>query len=120
MMTRDVSLGNPAVYPEEDEFNRWPFSRALADRIAGLGNAEGSAVIGLYGRWGYGKSSVLNFIKHRLEHDHAAKVALLEFNPWLFSDRDALLASFYAELAKEGRCSLSGHWEESGPAACRL
>src|SRR5712692_10116458 len=35
-MTRNVSFGNPAVDPKEDEFNRWPFSRALADRIAGL------------------------------------------------------------------------------------
>jgi hypothetical protein len=98
-MSRDIDLGNPAVHPDEDEFNRWPFSRALADRVVALGSTEGAPVVGLYGKWGYGKSSVLNFIKHHLEQEHAGKVVLFEFNPWFFTSQEELLAAFFADLA---------------------
>jgi len=107
-MSRDVALGNPAVHPEEDEFNRWPFCRALADRIARLGNIEGAPVIGLYGKWGYGKSTVLNFIKHQLQQEHAASTIIFEFNPWLFKNQEALLAGFYTGLAEKIDESLTG------------
>jgi hypothetical protein len=100
-MARDISLGNPVIDPKDDKFNRWPFSRALADRVADLGNDEGAAVVGLYGKWGYGKSSVLNFIKYRIEQQHSNKVVLFEFNPWLFKNQEALLANFYLQLQEK-------------------
>jgi predicted KAP-like P-loop ATPase len=107
-MPRDIALGNPATHPKEDEFNRWPFGRALADRIAGLGNAEGAPVIGLYGKWGYGKSSILNFIKYRLQQAHAESALIFEFNPWLFKNEEALLTGFYSGLTEKIDESLRG------------
>jgi hypothetical protein len=113
-MPRNTAFGNPTIHPDEDEFNRWPFSRALADRIAGLGSPEGAAVIGLYARWGYGKSSVLNFIKYRLQKEHSTKATLFEFNPWLFTDRDGLLTAFYTRLASELDVALKGTTQKVG------
>jgi hypothetical protein len=113
-MPRSSALGNPTIHPDEDEFNRWPFSRALADRIANLGSPEGAAVIGLYGRWGYGKSSVLNFIKYRLHDRHSARAILLDFNPWMFNDRESLLIGFYAKLANELGVALKGTTHKIG------
>jgi predicted KAP-like P-loop ATPase len=113
-MLRDTAFGNPAVHPDEDEFNRWPFGRALADRIAGLGNAEGAAVIGLYGKWGSGKSTVLNFIKYRLKHEHASKVVLFEFNPWFFTSQEQLLAAFFTGLASRLEQSLGSPVKDAG------
>jgi hypothetical protein len=113
-MSREISLGNPAIDPDEDEFNRWPYSRALADRIASLGNDEGSPVIGLYARWGYGKSTVLNFIKYHLQHAHSDNVLLLEFNPWMFKSQEALLAAFYSGLAKKMNEAITGNRKKVG------
>jgi len=59
----DRILDNPVHSPEEDEFNRWPFSKRLADTIANFDARGGAPAIGIYGRWGYGKSTVLNFIR---------------------------------------------------------
>lgn len=98
-MARDIALGNPAVFPEEDEFNRAPFSRALADRIADLGNNQGAAVVGLYGRWGYGKSTVLNFLKFYLNEHHKNEVTVIDFNPWLFTEQKELLQSFFEMIS---------------------
>lgn len=103
-MTRDIALGNPAERPEEDAFNRMPFCVALANRIANLNNDEGAAVIGLYGKWGYGKSTVLNFVKHHLEQNYAERVSVISFNPWLFTEQKDLLLVFF-KILEEARNS---------------
>ena len=99
-MTRDIGLDNPATRPEEDAFNRWPFSRRLAETIRGLDTAQGSPVLGLFGKWGDGKSTVLNLVRHALETDHADAVIVCSFNPWLFKDQNALVQEFFTTLAK--------------------
>jgi hypothetical protein len=42
IMSRDVSLDNPAQQRQDDEFNRWPFSKRLADTIAAFDASEGA------------------------------------------------------------------------------
>jgi KAP family P-loop domain len=97
---RNVALDNPVELPEEDEFNRSPFSWRLAETIAGFDTSQGAPVLGLYGRWGYGKSTVLNFVRVALQRHHGDRVAIFPFNPWLFKDQDALLREFFAGLAR--------------------
>ena len=95
----DSTLDNPVQSPENDEFNRWPFSKRLADTIAAFDARAGAPVIGIYGRWGYGKSTVLNFIRTQLQREHNSTVEILEFNPWRFKDQDALTGAFFHGLA---------------------
>jgi hypothetical protein len=95
----DRTLDNPVQSPENDEFNRWPFSKRLADTIAAFDARAGAPVIGIYGRWGYGKSTVLNFIRTQLQREHDSTVEILEFNPWRFKDQDALTSAFFHGLA---------------------
>ncbi|CAL80248.1 hypothetical protein; putative P-loop ATPase (COG4928) [Bradyrhizobium sp. ORS 278] len=91
-------LGDPVVHKDDDAFNRWPFSQRLARMIATFDAREGAPVIGIYGKWGSGKTSVLNFLKKVLETEHADQVVLLSFNPWLFKDNETLLKRFFEEL----------------------
>ncbi|SAL80944.1 KAP family P-loop domain protein [Caballeronia arvi] len=98
-MTRDVTLDNPAELPEEDEFNRWPFCKRLAETILGFDTSQGAPVLGLFGRWGYGKSTVLNFVRAALERENGQRVTVFTFNPWLYKDADTLLRQFYMGLA---------------------
>jgi hypothetical protein len=109
-MARNAGLDNPAEHPEEDEFNRWPFCQRLAETIARFDTSQGAPVLGLFGRWGYGKSTVLNFLRIALERSFGDQVTVFPFNPWLFKDQDALLREFFVGLAR----SIDTELEKSG------
>jgi predicted KAP-like P-loop ATPase len=56
-------------------------------------------VVAVYGEWGLGKTTLLNFIEHFVRADpDADEPIVVRFNPWWFSGRDDLLARFFAEF----------------------
>ncbi len=110
----DRILDNPVHSPEEDEFNRWPFSKRLADTIANFDARGGAPVIGVYGRWGYGKSTVLNFIREQLQRSHRERTEIFEFNPWRFKDQEALASAFFQGLAITVDRTLGGTGQRVG------
>src|SRR6266581_8674542 len=113
-MDRDRTLDNPARSREEDEFNWWPFCKRLADTIAGFEARDGAPVIGIYGRWGYGKTAVLNFIREELQREHANTIEILEFNPWMFRDQETLVRAFFQGLALTLDRTLGGTGQKVG------
>jgi hypothetical protein len=82
--------------PKKDRFDRFPFARRIAETIITRADPS-SLVIGLYGAWGDGKTTLLNFVKHEL--DCADRIVCFRFNPWRFSDEDALLRAFFDQMA---------------------
>jgi predicted KAP-like P-loop ATPase len=105
------SADSPKSNPDLDEFSRRDFSKRIARTIAIRKDPE-SLVVGIYGRWGEGKTTVLNFIS--LELSHYDNVVPLKFNPWLFPSETELLIAFYTELAKGLRKSLPTRKEAIG------
>jgi len=91
------STDSPINDIELDEFNRKEFSFRIARTIAAKKSTK-SLVVGIYGKWGEGKTTVLNFIRSELIHHE--NVVTLPFNPWLFPSESELLIAFYSELAK--------------------
>jgi predicted KAP-like P-loop ATPase len=83
---------------KDDKFQRAKFSRRIAETIINRTSAD-SIVMGLYGAWGEGKTSVLNFIREELSEDK--NIIHFTFNPWRFTDEAALLISFFNTLAGE-------------------
>ena len=58
-----------------------------------------SFVIGLYGEWGEGKSTVLRFLRNRLIKDEQdEKIVVVEFDPWYFASKEAILNNFLYTL----------------------
>jgi len=60
-------------------------------------------VVGIFGDWGQGKTTVLNFMKSKLDSaplDGDPKVITVMFNPWRFSSEDELLLSFFTTLSR--------------------
>ena len=76
----------------------------VAQRLAGAILYQASSdglVIGIEGVWGSGKSSLLNLTvaslkKMRRRH----KPIVVRFQPWIVGDRDALLTTLLADIAK--------------------
>lgn len=86
----------PIPCADQDRFNRAPFASRIADTIARRPDPS-SLVVGVFGPWGDGKTSVLKMMEEELHrHDH---VIVLHFNPWHFQSEDQLIRGFFATLA---------------------
>lgn len=103
-MEENFLADKPISEEKDDKFQRYNFSKRIAETIINRTSSD-SIVIGLYGAWGEGKTSVLNFIKQELNPHHPS-VIHFTFNPWRFTDEAALLTSFFNTLASELRQSL--------------
>lgn len=103
--TPDLAQDRPIDRETDDRLDRIPFVENLIlalirdeKDIVGRVVARRSTgnVVGLTGKWGSGKSSILNLVDERLRNTDHVVVATL--NPWLFRGRDELLAAFFSEL----------------------
>lgn len=93
----------------KDYFQRKKFAQRIAEIVATPKNDK-SIVIGLYGKWGEGKTSVMNFIEATLPDD----TVRIKFNPWLFSDQNQLLKSLLNEISISLGKSLKKNRERLG------
>lgn len=80
----------------QDRFHRAPFAIRIAETIARRADPS-SLVLGVFGPWGDGKTSVLEMMEESLKgHTH---VITVRFNPWHFQSEELLLRGFFATLA---------------------
>lgn len=93
-------VDNPISSSIQDRLGRAPVAASFARRVRALDASEG-LVIAVLGPWGYGKSSFLNLMREQFGEEPA--VAVVEFNPWLFSGTQQLVDFFFAELASSLR-----------------
>jgi len=90
-----LNSDKPIAKKEQDFFQRAPFAKRISNLINN--RLENNSIsIGIYGKWGEGKTSVLNLIKNGLGND----VYKVDFNPWLFSNEEQLLSIFFSLLAE--------------------
>jgi len=88
----------PVHESSKDCFQRYGFSKRIAETIIQRKTDE-SIVIGIYGDWGEGKTSVLNFIEEALSIN--SDIIVCKFNPWRFKDETQLLTGFFNLLANK-------------------
>ena len=121
---KSYSADSPLTDPEKDEFGRFLFAQRIAQTIINRKDSD-NLVIALYGKWGEGKTTVLNFIEGEL--NKKPDIVTIKFNPWRFPSETELLSNFYFMLAKNLGQSLPtlkeniGNWiEEYLPSATAL
>lgn len=107
-MKQQISSDRPVSQREEDRFQRFEFSKRIAEKIINSGEKD-SIVIGIFGAWGEGKTSVINFIEGELSN--AETIIPVRFNPWRFTDEATLLVSFFNTLAIEVKKSIPNDLE---------
>jgi predicted KAP-like P-loop ATPase len=105
------SADSPISNPDLDEFNRREYSERIARTIAARKETK-SLVVGIYGKWGEGKTTVLNFIDSELRRHN--NIVTIFFNPWMFPSESELFTAFYTELAQGLEKSLPTSKEKIG------
>lgn len=83
---------------DEDSLGRGHFCLGLANAISSWRGKE-SLVIGLYGAWGSGKSSVKNIVIDLLRRAEPP-VSVLEFNPWSWPNPKSVGRAFLDEVGR--------------------
>jgi len=93
---------SPISSKGEDLLDRWRIAAEILETIE-KAPEDWSVRIGIYGKWGEGKTSVLNFAK-KMAEGNGHVVAW--FNPWSTKDHDSLWTNFssaiFASLDKAG------------------
>ncbi|MBD2005222.1 MULTISPECIES: KAP family P-loop NTPase fold protein [Cyanophyceae] len=102
---------SPINNPEKDRFKRWSFAERVAQTIASRSDPS-SIVIGIYGPWGDGKTTVLNFIEQGLKE--SPNIICVKFNPWRFTDEVNLIKGFFKALAEAIGKSITSPSEKVG------
>jgi predicted KAP-like P-loop ATPase len=93
----------PIESSKDDILGRASFAQALGEAILSY-KEKGSIVIGLFGAWGSGKTSIINMaLEHiksnpKLNSDYE-KPIIVRFNPWNYSDQNQLITQFFRELS---------------------
>ncbi|WP_241989746.1 MULTISPECIES: KAP family P-loop NTPase fold protein [unclassified Streptomyces] len=91
---------DPIEDASEDLLQRAGLADAFAAEIRRT-SAKHGAVVALTGKWGSGKTSLLNLTSSALAA--ADDVQVVKFNPWFFSGTDQLMRFFFDELAGQLR-----------------
>lgn len=93
-----LSADRPSRDPKDDLFGHAPFAKNLADSICRYPGSDG-LVLALYGPWGSGKSTVLNYVQHYLDQlPEDEQPVVVKFNPWWFSGQENLARTFLGQL----------------------
>lgn len=85
-------------HENEDRYGFTHIATELARAIKEIGR-EGSAVIGIEGAWGTGKTSLLNLLRTALDKQQEARTFVLTISPWLNGSDTPLVASLLLPVA---------------------
>ena len=95
--TRKLPSDNPIVKLDDDVLQRTSAAENFVKGVLNLDASRG-ATVGVFGSWGSGKTSFINLARQSFERE---QVPVLDFNPWLFSGTEQLVALFFSELSAE-------------------
>ncbi len=78
----------------DDKLGRSSFSKRIAEFINNYKDIE-SFSLGLTGKWGTGKTSIINMIRENISSD----ILVYNFNPWDISVREQLFGDFFSGMS---------------------
>ncbi|MBF7092343.1 hypothetical protein IUY40_12425 [Flavobacterium sp. ALJ2] len=103
---------------EEDLFNFKHYADKVKKLIQ-LNSSNSEAItIGIYGKWGEGKTSFLNLIDNKIEHfdkkDGDKEYLKWHFNPWRYSNEEEMMFDFFDSLSKKFYANEKTNLQEVG------
>lgn len=95
---------NPISKPGDDLFNFKYYAEKVQKLIQLNSSNPEPITIGIYGKWGEGKTSFLNLIENKIDHfekkNGDKEYLKFHFNPWRYSSEDEMLFDFFDSLSK--------------------
>lgn len=98
-----IRTDNPINKKSDDTLGRSGFAEAIG-KAMGRYRGSDSLVVGMYGEWGAGKTSVINMVLEAIndqDYDKNSEPIIVHFCPWYFSGQDQLFEQFFKQLAYE-------------------
>lgn len=96
-MSKNYITDSPITEQQSDRFNRWTFAKRVVQTIVSRSD-QSSTVIGIYGAWGEGKTTTLNFMKKEMQENYSGQTICISFNPWKFADESQLVQDFFKTI----------------------
>lgn len=96
----NYNADKPIKTGAEDLLGRSFFSKQLAKALYEC-DARDGLVIGLFGEWGSGKTSVLNMTMNEIKNmgeESENEPLIVTFSPWNYSDKDNSISLFFRNL----------------------
>ena len=87
---------SPLSESDKDLLNRENLVKEVCERLENTANKDASFAIGVTSEWGNGKTSFLNLIKRNLDKNRRV---IIDYNPWLNSDKKSATLSFFDEMS---------------------
>jgi len=91
----------PIENSSQDIIGRKYFAKSLADTLLTYFSTN-ELVLGLYGEWGSGKTSLINLTVEHLTanaENSTTKPIIIKFNPWNFSEQNHLITQYFSYLS---------------------
>lgn len=106
----------PIEKHSEDLLDRAFFARLLSKTLLNL-NGSDTFTVGLFGKWGAGKTSIVNMALQEIESTSTQnEVIIVRFEPWHFSDASQLLSQFFVRLSSEFKSKTDERLNKIGKA----
>ena len=99
---------------KQDLLGRAGFAADLANAILKNTGKE-SIVVGLYGSWGCGKTSLVNLVLEEIENvtsDTDDKPLIVNFDPWYFSSEENLVSAYFKTLRLSLNIEKNNVWKD--------
>jgi len=98
-MNNILKVDKPIKTKNEDFLGRKEFAEVVTNAIIDY-NIDGdeSLTIGLFGKWGSGKTSIINMVLEDVQQED--NIVIFKFEPWLYSDTDQLISQFFKDFSK--------------------
>lgn len=99
----ELHQDNPINKYEDDIFDR----KRIADKLVTFINQRSekaesnSFCIGVYGKWGEGKTSLMNMTIDKLMENKKDNIVISQYNPWLLKDQESILYDFFNTISNE-------------------
>ena len=100
-----ISTDSAITLQEEDLLNYYPYAQKIKEIIQGHANNTAPLTLGIYGKWGTGKTSLLNLIENQIEIFSKKKgdkpYIKFHYNPWLYQTKEEILFDFFEILSRK-------------------
>lgn len=119
MDNKNIITNEIAVKSKSDDLlNYYPFAEKIKEIIQGYSSNPEPLTIGIYGKWGTGKTSLLNLVERHIElfqKDKEDKLFIkFHYNPWLYQSKDEMLFDFFNTLSLKLNHSGNNHLKKAG------